>query len=206
MAAPAPAIAADCGAAIAGRDHVLTGMLGRDGDAARAVNLFPLFASGAHLAYIACPVVERGGDGITDCRAGVLAAVGDMLRPAAAMPLAGCAADAGWRPECPDFTAEGFTESNGARLAAALKQTGAAICAHFGEETVEPLEPAAPRGEIVFTLHPDCAALAPAAARACAAAKTASPDPLAGVTAMRAGARTLVCAVSATGDLAACAE
>ncbi|MFV0473622.1 MAG: hypothetical protein ACK5MQ_05370 [Pikeienuella sp.] len=214
LAFPAMAAANDCDRAMSDGDYTLTGGFNRDEDGATLINLFPLFASNDQLAYAACPVVERGDEEITDCRIGILDRGYGILEKAESFALSGCAAEDGWSPACPDYTAEGFTAGNATRLSEALQRNKAEICSHFREGEVAALQSVPGRGEALagldgdyfYEIVEDCDQVRSGAEKDCAEVIAATTLPAVGVMDIRTNGRWLICAVSGEGDIEICKE
>lgn len=213
LSLPAPAFAGStCNETLAGTDHVLTGMFSRQDRVVTEINTFPLFASDRRLAYISCPVIEADGQEATSCAIGILARQDGILVPTDRIEVAGCTADDDWSADCPDFTAEGFTQGNAARLAWAINRSAAQLCTAFDAQPVATLTPVAGPGESppgldsssYFELFPDCKALGTDSANTCAKAIKAAGQPILGMFQARAGGRSLTCAVLPQGVIAAC--
>ncbi|TDR89978.1 hypothetical protein [Enterovirga rhinocerotis] len=201
-----------CSRQIEERDFVLTGMFQRHPGMTTEIASFPLFASADRLAYAVCPSLEDRGEERTVCRVAVLERRGQAMSPLASLDVDGCSPDAPWNPDCPDFTAEGFTAGNAGKLAKSLQRTHKGICAHFGSTPVATLKPvpgeaASPAGldaGTVFELHAGCAALGSPAKSLCEALMRTPGSATGSVVQMRADERVIVCTVSPRGEIALC--
>ncbi|MDO5606539.1 MAG: hypothetical protein Q4G25_15405 [Paracoccus sp. (in: a-proteobacteria)] len=212
-ALPGPLLAGEsCADTLAQMDHVFSGMFLREADSVIVVNSFPLFASKERLVYVSCLVAED--EASSPCALSVMERHGSLLRPAARFGLAGCAETDGWSPDCPDFTAEGFTQGNASKLAGGLRADAARICAPFETRPVARLVPV-PTGDAppagldtgtFFEITPTCAGLAPAARAGCAALPETPDQPAAGFFAARSGGGEIVCAVTAEGEISVCGD
>ncbi|WP_298258205.1 hypothetical protein [uncultured Litoreibacter sp.] len=168
------------------------------------INLFPITADAKTITYATCPIVSlETGDEVTDCRIGVTDRDGQLVSIA---PFGSCTAENEWTANCPDFTGEGFTAGNRAKLESLL---AAKKLSHDNGVRPQPLAQQIERGgdglletyrthyfEVVST----CEDLAGEARKICAALPTSSAPYFA----FEAMERTTVCILGDGKLLTAC--
>lgn len=189
---------------IAGRDHIIAGMYTQSGPDLREIYSFPLFATDRGLAYVTCPMADIDGTEGTICRAGILREKDGVLRLTTGVDIQGCQVQDHWNPDCPDFTADGFSQGNAANLAGALKNSAAQICAHFdGDRGLTDLTPANPEPQGPLGLDPGTYFRIVGRCEGADCDAMVVPDGIGTINA-RAGSRELACAVDQDGDLPIC--
>lgn len=196
--------AQNCGAFVAAQDQIVAGMFTQQGQDVGEVHGFPLFATDRGLAYVACPLADIDGTEGTICRAGVLRGGDGVFRLESTVAIQGCQPADFWNPDCPDFTAEGFSQGNAANLALSLQRSAAQLCAPFdGDVGLTALAPADPAGQGPLGLDP---ATYFQISDGCTVADCdGATDPI-GTIGIRAGARQLTCVVGREGDLSICRD
>ena len=168
------------------------------------INLFPITADAETITYATCPILSlESGDEVTDCRIGVTDRDGQLVSIA---PLGSCTAENKWTADCPDFTGEGFTEGNRAKLESLI----AAENLTYGDGSrPQPLAQQVKRGgdglmetyrTYSFELLSTCEGFSGEAQKICAAL-AASPAPY---FAFKAVGRTTVCTLGDGNRLTAC--